>query len=84
MNYNQTAALVVGLLKIQKLTTNLSGIYECRAKHNDGDDDGCKISFCLIVGEYLLYNIYPVVGPILRYVQILDRSKTMPNVLKMQ
>jgi len=49
VNYNRTASHSV--LKIEKVTTNITGAYECHAIHHDDDPDGCKMRFCLETGE---------------------------------
>ena len=49
VHYNHPVALSV--LTIEKVTTKVTGIYECSA--NADDNDGCRMSFCLSSGEDL-------------------------------
>jgi len=49
VHYNHPVAQSV--LTIEKVTTNVTGIYEC-STHAD-DNDGCRMRFCLSSGEDL-------------------------------
>jgi len=64
VSYDQTAAHSV--LKIEKVTANHTGMYECSIPHHADDDDGCRRFFCLKTGEHLPYTglLYRLYSPV--------------------
>jgi len=64
VSYDQAAAHSV--LKIEKVTANNTGTYECSITLHADDDDGCKMFFCLKTGEHLPYTglLYRLYSPV--------------------